>query len=206
MELSKTFQVSADYKDCRNTVNWETLQFAEIIFVDKTHSLNRPLLYQLNEHKLSIDQLLNICKSASLSFSRDAFVLVGEVLHIDKKKKQISLNNKNIIAYTHLVIASGKKPVLSFQNEELAPALQALTDALRVKPKIPASLPTYLKSSSILNCPQREPTFAAIDQSLASQDNHTIGKVVHPHIIAVEPNLNPQDLDRHNSRFYEVQT
>lgn len=207
MDLSKAFQISVDYKDRRTPTNWEMLQFAEVVFVDKTHPANKPLLYQLSDPKLSLEQILNICKTNSLSFSREAFLLVGEILSIDKKKKHILLSNKSTVAYNHLVIASGKKPVLSFQDEELAAALQALTDALRVKPKIPASFPAEVKKpSNLVSHKKKETTFAVSDKSEVSQDKENIERIVHPYIVAGEQKFNSFGLDALNSRFYEVQT
>lgn len=205
MDLSRTFQISADYKDRSSPISWDMLLFAEVVFIDKTHLGNRPLIYQLNDHKLTLEKILNISKPNCLSFSRDAFLLIGEVLFIDKKKKQISLTNNNIVSYNHLVIASGKKTILSFQDDELLAALQALTDALRVKPKIPASFPTNVKNS-LQSSAKKETTFAASDRSVISQDEQNIEKIVHPYIMAVPKKLNSCGLDALNSRFYEVQT
>ncbi|HEV8051212.1 MAG TPA: hypothetical protein VGP47_01870, partial [Parachlamydiaceae bacterium] len=164
MEVSKAFRISTDYKD-GTTPNWETLLFVEVIFVDNTHPSSRPLLYQLSDHKLTLEQILNISKSGTQAFSRETFVLVGEILSIDKKKKQVSLSNNNIVAYNHLVIASGKKPVLSFKDNELSAALQALTDALRVKPKIPASFPFCRKSPSAFKPQKKDTVFAWNDKA-----------------------------------------
>lgn len=205
MEFSKNFQISTDYKDLSSSVNWEMLQFAEVVFVDKTHSANRPLLYQLSDNKLTLDQILYSYKSNSLAFSRDAFIFVGEIIFIDKKKKQISLSNKNVVAYNHLVIASGKKPVLALKDKEMVAALQALADALRMKPKIPDSFPTSPKDSSKMFPQKKETVFAANDRSATAQDQQTIGKIVQPCMTAAEPKFSSCSLDTSNSRFYEVQ-
>lgn len=202
MELSRAFRISTDYKD-KTTPNWDTLLFVEVVFVDNTHPANNPMLYQLSNRDLSLEQILNISKSGPHAFSREAFVLVGEIQYIDKKKKQVSLTNKNIVAYNHLVIASGKKPVLSFKDHELSAALQALTDALRVKPKIPASFPGCLKSSSG-KTPKKKETIFANDKILQA-DEQNIVKIVHPYIIDADRKFKSGGLDPLNSRFYEVQ-
>lgn len=205
MELSKSFHINTDYKD-RRPPNWETLQFAEVIFIDKTHSENHPMLYQLRDNKLDLEQILNFYKFSKVMFSKDDFVLVGEVNFIDKQKKQISLTNNNTIAYNHLVIASGNKQLLSFHNHELGAALQALTHALRVKPKIPDSFPTYLKKHSALNPRKKETTFAKGNKSQDSSVENSIKKIVQPYILNLIPKLRSSSLHAHNRRFYEVQT
>lgn len=207
MELLKAFQINVDYKDRRTPLNWDSMQFSEIIFVDKTHSANFPLVYQLNDQKLTLDQILSINRASGLSFSRDSFMIVGEVLSIDKKKKQILLTNRKIIVYTHLIIASGTKPLSSFQDKELAAALQALTDALRMKSKIPTSFPTHLKRASPLVPARKNNTFFAVsDKPTDSDEEHSICKIVHPYIISSKQKFNSLNLDTLNSRFYEVQT
>jgi hypothetical protein len=203
MELSKSYRISTDYKD-PTQVNWETLQFTEVVFVDKTHPANPPVIYRLSDPRLSLEQIINISKSGSLSFSRNMFVHVGEALSIDKKKKQILLSNNNTLAYNHLVVASGSKQVLSFKDDELSAALQALTDALRVKPKIPTSFATDIKSSSAFVPQKKESSFAAGDKPKSANDQQDIGKIVHPYIVANEQK-NATGLDTTNSRFYEVQ-
>lgn len=203
MELSKTFQIGTDYKDQGRSLNWDSFQFAEILFVDKTHPSNRPQLYQLSDHKLTLQEIVNFHKTSSFFFSRDTFVLVGEIAGIDKKKKQVLLTNRNVICYQHLVIACGKKPILAFQDEELAAALQALTEALRVKPKIPHSFPCIKAPSGIIP-PKKDSYLSSKDHSYLPEDKQNIEKIVHPYIVSQEINK-PFDLDSRNSRFYEVQ-
>ena len=204
MELSRSFQISTDYKDHRNAVNWEIFQVAEVIFVDRTHPTNRPLLYLLSDHHLSLDQLLDQCKSQTFGFSRDSFILLGEILSVDKKKKQISMTNKNIVAYNHLVIASGKKPFLSLQDEELTAALQALSDALRFKNTVPFSFPTSLKNPSKLIPSKKETTFA-VSAKAAVLEERIIEKAFQPYIKPPAAEFNACHPYSFGNRFYEVQ-
>lgn len=202
MELSKSFQVCSDYKDPLRGPSWETLQFAEVLFVDKVNPSNNPLLYQLSNSQLHLKEILTLYKAIPLNFSNDAFVLIGEVLSIDKKKRQVTLTNNNRISYTHLVVGSGKKLPLFLQSEELLAALQALTDALRVKPKIPHSFPQQKRNSALTPQKQKKP-FAASDKAIHDEQN--IDKIVHPCIQDAESNHKAGNLDSYNNRFYEVQ-
>lgn len=202
MELSKTFRIETDYKDHGKSLSWDTYQFSQIIFVDKTHPSNHPLLYQLTDHTLTLEQILNFSKSSAFFFSPNSFLLVGEIVFIDKKKKQILLLNNNIVSYDYLVIACGKKPFLSFQNQELVAALQTLIEALRVTPQMPTSFLPSAKNPSALNPSKKEPTFSSNEECLTSEKQN-IGKVVHPYILVKEEKTS-FDLDSQNSRFYEV--
>lgn len=199
MEFSRSFHISADYKDRGGTPTWDSLQFAEVIFIDKTNPESRPLIYQLNDQKISIESLINAFNAPV--FSRDSFILIGEALYIDKKKKQVSLTNKNIIAYNHLVIASGKKTVLSFQDDELVAALQTLTDALRVKPKIPGSFPLLFKNFTH-RAPHKNETRYAISEKPESESH--VEKFVHPYILSGGSQFNPVSLQS-LKRLYEIQ-
>ena len=205
MEISKAFHISTDYKD-RRPPHWESLQFAEVLFIDKTHSANRPMVYQLRDNKINIEQILDFYKLNGFSASKDDFILLGEVNFIDKQKKQISLIDNNVVAYHHLVIASGHKQLLSFHNHELGAALQALTHALRVKTKIPDSFPSYRKKHSALNPRKKEITFAKSDKSIESPEELNIERIVQPYILDIKPKHRSSNLHSHHSRFYEVQT
>jgi hypothetical protein len=102
------------------------------------------------------------------------------------------------------VIASGKKPALSFKDHELSAALQALTDALRVKPKIPASFPACLKNPSALTAAKNE--FLALNDKVApGADDQNIEKIVQPHILDLERKFKSSGWNPLNNRFYEVQ-
>lgn len=205
MDLYKTLQISTDYKDHKEALNWERLLFAPIILVDKTRQAS-PLIYQLSDQKFPCEQILNLSKNQSLNFSRNAFIFIGEALVIDKKMKKILLCNKNSVEYDHLIIASGKKTLLAFQDEELIAALQALNDALRMKSKIPASFPPSVKSPSPFFSSKKESTFAASDHSILSQGEQLVKRLVHPYIMKAMPKFDSFSLDAFNNRFYEVQT
>jgi hypothetical protein len=203
MEISKSFQVCSDYKDSLHRTTWEIFQFAEVLFVDKVNPSSNPLLYQLSNSKLYLEEILTLHKTIPLNFSHDNFVLLGEVLFINKKKKQVTLVNHNKISYNHLVIGSGKKLPLFLQSEELLAALQTLTDALRLKPKIPDSFSQQKLNSSILTPKKQDIPFAASNKIANNNEEQNIDKFVHPFIQDAESHFKSSNLD--SNRFYEVQ-
>lgn len=198
MEVSKTLQISANYRERHAPLNWDTIRFAEIVVIDKTHPASYPLLYQLNESNITKDHLVHLASSKSLSFSKDNFILVGNVLSIDKRKKHILLTDNSIVAYKLLVIAAGRKQMLSFHEAELLAALQILNDALRVKPKIPHSFPDADKKGSSL--PSSKKNAIAPPRKFPK----AIKEVVQPHIADIT--TKSFDLGSLDSRFYEVHT
>lgn len=199
MELSKTFSISTDYKDRKSTPDWETHSFAEIVFIEKQHPGTAPMLYQLKDPKQTISPE-GLSNSTSFTFSHDIFFLVGEVESIDRKKKKVYLSNRNTVTYTYLVMASGSKPVLSLQENEFANGLQALIDALKVKPKIPGSFAAYLNP---LNPAAILPSKQAHGQT-SSDVSPEIDNIVHPTIASANNNRG-YELNSINKRLYEVQ-
>lgn len=198
MELSKTFSISTDYKDHKSAPDWEMHSFAEVVFIDKSHPGAAPMLYQLKDNNLSIHGN-EVWKSTSFSFSRDTFFLVGEVISIDRKNKKILLSNRNTISYSYLVMASGSKPLFSLHETEFAAGLQALMDALKVKPKIPNSFAAYLNP---LNPAALESSRSSAPSS--QEDSPTMDNVAHSSIASANKGKD-FEFNSINKRLYEVQ-
>lgn len=192
MEISKSLNINSDYRDRRAPVNWDMLLFAEVVFLDKTNDLVKPNLYQLKDTAIMQNPPL-VIDSSAINFSRDAFVLLGDVVAIDKKKKHVLLSNRNTVAYTYLVIVSGSKPMISHEIE-FGPGLQALVDALRVKSKVPTTFSSNKQHAPAASKNQHSPT----------EDNPQIEKVVHPHIASAGAKAIATDLNAAHKRLYEV--
>ena len=60
--------------------------------------------------------------------------MIGEVLSIDKKKKQIHLKNQDTVTYKHLITASGlsQTQMSSEHDQELSAGFHTLSEALRI--------------------------------------------------------------------------
>jgi hypothetical protein len=200
MEFSKAFNIEVNYKDRRSGINWESLLFAEVVFIDQTHPSAAPILYQLKDNILSI-QTANPFKTVSIS--RESFTPLGEIVLIDKKKKQILLINKNTVSYQHLIIASGSKQLWAFQNEEFTVGLHMLIDAIKVKPKIPDSFATHAKHPL---GKASKPFRSQANRDISHQAHSMcIDKIVHPYISSVEGKKRAPELSVFNKRLYQVQ-
>ena len=197
MDLSKAFNISADYKDRRTPPQWEQRIFTEVVFIDKTQPSAPSTLYQLKENILSLNEAIG-WKTGSSFFPKEAFMPLGEVVYIDKKKKEILLSNKNTVAYNYLVVAAGNRPDFSVHEDEFIAGLQALIDAIRMKPKIPSSFAPFLNQISKYQ-PKSSDTQADQPQS------HDIDKIVHPYITSSGARSIAFELNSINRRLFEVQ-
>lgn len=201
MDLSKAFSISTDYKDRRSPPNWELRLFAEVVFIDKTHPHAPAVLYQLKDSSFCLNNEI-LDKTSSFNFTRDSFAVLGEVASINKKKKEILLTNKNTVAYSYLIVASGNKSVFSFQDPEFAAGLQALIGALRVKPKIPDSFSKQVPlASALANSSQSTPL--ARQDADSPTETKPLGKIVHPYITPKQSKM--FTLGSINKTLYEVQ-
>ncbi|MEI8366477.1 MAG: hypothetical protein WCF65_08695 [Parachlamydiaceae bacterium] len=207
MDLSKVFQVGADYKDNRTPTAWGMRLFAEVLFVDKTHPSAPSQVYQFKNAYTLAEGMIDLSKFNSASSSKDAFLLLGDMVSFDRKKKEILLKDQNIVNYVHLVIVSGRKPLLSFEDEEIASALQALNDALRVKAKIPSSFAPLVTVGSPAEGISPYTQMTAPEKPIVgnSRSSKHIERVVLPRISGAFSHESAFELDIVNRRLYEVQ-
>ena len=113
----------------------------EILIIDKTnHHLFQPLLYQVATAALSPGDIANPIRS-SFRNNKDVNVLLGEVTSVDRKNKEVILN-ENRINYDFLIVAIGSRHHYFGKNEweKFAPGLKTLDDALKIREKILLSL------------------------------------------------------------------
>ena len=195
MDPIKTFTIGTDYKDRKVPLAWEMRLFAELVFVDKTHDSSTPLLYQLKENTVCLEELAQ-WKNSSAFFPKDSFLQLGEVVSIDKKKKQILLSNQNVVGYRYLVIASGSTPVVTVYGDEFTAGINALIDALRMKAKIPSSFADPTKTVEKATTAQ---------EITIEEHNQQMDKVVQPSLHAAASPSQGGDLNSINKRLYEVQ-
>ena len=87
--------------------------FAEVVLMDKTNEAVTPLLYQLKKEALYGNDDLATLPRDVVTMQSDAFMMIGEVVEIDKKKKMITLSNNNTVSYNHLIVAVGSKSQFS---------------------------------------------------------------------------------------------
>jgi len=104
---------------------------ADFVVIVKDSQGVSPLLYQLKEEEKAYVQ------SPVFHLSQEAFMMLGGVIAVDRKRKEITFSNTNheppircVIAYNHLVVVSDAKQALSYnQVDQFCVALQAIRQA-----------------------------------------------------------------------------
>lgn len=133
MNLTK---INIEFKDMRPLSSIQNIS-ANVVLLDRTVQDAEQSLYMLKQGMVFSEQDFEAIKEGNLPYDRDAFILVGQVLSVNKKLKQIILTNQNTVTYQHMIIAAGTKP--SLLSYEFLAGVQTLVDALRVRKKIPSS-------------------------------------------------------------------
>lgn len=110
----------------------------EVLLIDKTnHHLFQPLLYQVATAALSPGEI-GIPIREILRLQQNTTVIMGDVIKIDKNKRELTLLNGDKIHYDYLVIATGAKHSYFGKDEwaEFAPGLKTLADAIEIRERI----------------------------------------------------------------------
>lgn len=110
----------------------------ELLLIDKTnHHLFQPLLYQVATAALSPGEI-GIPIREILRHHQNTTVIMGDVIKIDKNKRELTLLNGDKIHYDYLVIATGAKHSYFGKDEwaELAPGLKTLADAIEIRERV----------------------------------------------------------------------
>ena len=126
--------IGVNIRDIENPLSAKHL-FVDVVLIDKSHEILHPLLYQLKNDALRANQdLEQLRRNGYVSLDHNSFAMVGEVLGIDKKKKQIYLKNNDTVSYKHLILATGLKQTHmgSVHDEELSVGFHTLSEALRI--------------------------------------------------------------------------
>jgi NADH dehydrogenase len=110
----------------------------DIIIIDKqNHHLFQPLLYQVATAALSP---ADIAMPLREIFKKDQniTVLMGEVVEVNKEKKEIKLANEEVLSFDYLVLAVGAKHSYFGKPEweKFAPGLKTLKDAINIRENI----------------------------------------------------------------------
>ena len=123
----------------------------DVWLIDKTnHHLFQPLLYQVASAALSPSDIAVPIREI-VSPYENVTVLMGEVTHIDKEKKIVSLKNGEKVDYEYLIISLGARHSY-FGHEEwekYATGLKTLSDALKIREKILMSFEIAERCDSI---------------------------------------------------------
>ena len=110
----------------------------EFILIDKTnHHLFQPLLYQVATAVLSPADitvpLRNLFKN-----DKNVKTILSEVKEINKEKKEVTLDNAEVINYDKLIVSAGSSYSFFGKNEwsKFAKGLKVINDALDIRDKI----------------------------------------------------------------------
>jgi NADH:ubiquinone reductase (H+-translocating) len=110
----------------------------DILLIDKTnHHLFQPLLYEVATAALSPGDIATPLREV-LRNQENITVIMGEVIEIDKKNKQITIANGDVFGYEYLVIAIGARHSYFGRDdwEQFAPGLKTISDALKIREQV----------------------------------------------------------------------
>jgi len=123
----------------------------DVWVIDKTnHHLFQPLLYQVASAALASSDIAVPIREILQSY-QNITVLMGEVVSIDKDKKNILLRNGDVITYDYLIVSLGARHSYFGRDEwEVhAPGLKTLADALQIRERILMSFEIAERCDSI---------------------------------------------------------
>ncbi len=110
----------------------------DILMIDKTnHHLFQPLLYEVATAALSPGEIATPLREI-LRGQENITVMMGEVLNIDTKKRQVAIVNGDLYGYDYLVVCTGARHSYfgSDQWEPFAPGLKTINDAVKIREQI----------------------------------------------------------------------
>lgn len=190
--------IGVNFKDLQGSQPANQFLFAEVVLIDKTTEGLQPLLFQLKKEAVLGNNDLTTFNKDMISVQDDAFMMVGQVETIDKKKKLIRLSNGNTVSYNHLIVASGSKhnSLPADQCKEFVDGLQALIDGLRLK-KIPNSMGVTSPYQTKPAKPQRVVAFDPVNSK-------QIQEIVSHRILKEGGQSFPLSLNGVDKRLYEV--
>ncbi|MEJ2505092.1 MAG: NAD(P)/FAD-dependent oxidoreductase, partial [Ignavibacteriaceae bacterium] len=163
----------------------------EITIIDKTnHHLFQPLLYQVATAALSPGDIANPIRS-SFRNDKNVNVILGEVTSIDRKNKEVHLN-QDIFKYDYLIVAIGSRHHYFGKSEweKFAPGLKTLNDALKIWERILLSLETADKTTDPAER-ERELTYVIVGGGPTGVElAGAIGEIVNRDLIKDFRNIN----------------
>ncbi|MFZ0565373.1 MAG: NAD(P)/FAD-dependent oxidoreductase [Chlamydiales bacterium] len=110
----------------------------DILLIDKTnHHLFQPLLYQVATAVLSPGDIATPIREV-LKHQKNTHITMGNVISVDKQRKQIVLDNGEKVSYDYLILAPGARHSYfgHDQWESFAPGLKSLNDAIDIRENV----------------------------------------------------------------------
>jgi NADH dehydrogenase len=110
----------------------------EVTVIDRNnHHLFQPLLYQVATGVLSPAEISAPIRSV-LSKQKNAEVLMGEVIGVDKEAQRVLLHDDQSVPYDYLILATGARDSYFGHNDwgQFAPGLKSIVQATTIRRKI----------------------------------------------------------------------
>lgn len=110
----------------------------DVLLIDKTnHHLFQPLLYEVATAALSPGEIATPLREI-LRNQENTSVIMGEVVKIDKKNKQLTIANGDIYGYDSLIISIGARHSYFGREdwERYAPGLKTINDAIKIREQV----------------------------------------------------------------------
>lgn len=110
----------------------------EILLIDRTnHHLFQPLLYQVASAALSPGNIAQPLRELFFK-QKNINVIMGNVVNIDKEKKEILLTHGDRLSYDYLIVATGARHSYFGRDEweSYAPGLKSISDAIGIREKV----------------------------------------------------------------------
>lgn len=188
-------RLTVEFKDMRNSSKTQRT-FAEVILIDRTNVNTTQMCYILKNDTIFNDDDIENFKKGQYNFNKEDFLLIGEVLEINKRQKYVILKDQNSISYNHMIIASGNQYSMTY---EFIAGVNALVDAIRLRKKTP---------SAFAETNQAIPSKRKVKSSKASGDLNFPKKIENVKTRKINK-LKESDssclLNNPNKRLYEVQ-
>jgi NADH dehydrogenase len=110
----------------------------DVLVIDKTnHHLFQPLLYEVASAALSPGEIAIPIREI-LRKQENATVMMGDIVDVDKKARQVVLGNGERVDYDYLVLAVGASHSYFGKDEweKFAPGLKTIKDALTIREEV----------------------------------------------------------------------
>lgn len=159
MDNIRPFFVGLGYKNPGDELS-TTHHFAEVVVISNSHQALNPLLFLMKQNGVERFDFSE-APNEKISLDDSSFAMAGEVVHIDKKKKLITLSSRQTVSYNYLILANGTEKIcISTRSNGIASGVQILIHALKIKKISPD-----LKANQSAFAALRNPKFMAVDSA-----------------------------------------
>lgn len=137
MPYSKVVIVGGGFGGLNTAKSLKNCQL-DVLVIDKTnHHLFQPLLYEVASAALSPGEIAIPIREI-LRKQENATVMMGDIVDVDKKARQVVLGNGERVDYDYLVLAVGASHSYFGKDEweKFAPGLKTIKDALTIREEV----------------------------------------------------------------------